>query len=127
MKKLFAMLFALIMVMTCLTGCTESEQVSYNISKEADNFNVTRKLTVINARTDIVLLEMIGTFALENNSSSELEIICEVADGKYQKHFVYLNEYTLYVVEDISGASVDKYHYEINFLPEWGFKPTYSD
>ena len=106
MKKLFAMLLALIMVMTCLTGCTESEQISYNISKEADNFNVTRKLTVINARTDTVLLEMIGTFALENNSSSELEIICEVADGKYQKHFVYLNEYTLYVVEDISGASV---------------------
>lgn len=127
MKKLFAMLLALIMVMTCLTGCTESEQISYNISKEADNFNVTRKLTVINARTDTVLLEMIGTFALENNSSSELEIICEVADGKYQKHFVYLNEYTLYVGEDISGASVDKYHYEINFLPEWGFKPTYSD
>ena len=127
MKKFLAMLIALLMVMVCLTGCTESEQVSYNISKEADNFNVTRRLTVINARTDTVLLEMIGTFALKNNSSSELEVICEVADGTYQKHFVYLNEYTLYVVEDISGASVDKYHYEINFLPEWGFKPTYSD
>lgn len=127
MKKFLAMLLALLMVMVCLTGCTESEQVSYNISKEADNFNVTRRLTVINARTDTVLLEMIGTFALKNNSSSELEVICEVADGTYQKHFVYLNEYTLYVVEDISGASVDKYNYEINFLPEWGFKPTYSD
>lgn len=127
MKKFLAMLLALLMVMVCLTGCTESEQVSYNISKEADNFNVTRRLTVINARTDTVLLEMIGTFALKNNSSSELEVICEVADGTYQKHFVYLNEYTLYVVEDISWASVDKYHYEINFLPEWGFKPTYSD
>lgn len=127
MKKFIAMLLALLMVMVCLTGCTESEQVSYNISKEADNFNVTRRLTVINARTDTVLLELIGTFALENNSSSELEVICEVADGQYQKHFVYLNEYTLYVVEDISGANVDKYHYEINFLPEWGFKPTYSD
>ncbi len=127
MKKFIAMLLAVLMVMVCLTGCTESEQVSYNISKEADNFNVTRRLTVINARTDTVLLELIGTFALENNSSSELEVICEVADGKYQKHFVYLNEYTLYVVEDISGANVDKYHYEINFLPEWGFKPTYSD
>lgn len=127
MKKFLAMLLALLMVMVCLTGCTESEQVNYNISKEADNFNVTRRLTVINARTDTVLLEMIGTFALKNNSSSELEVICEVADGTYQKHFVYLNEYTLYVVEDISGSSVDKYHYEINFLPEWGFKPTYSD
>ena len=121
---------AVLAVLACsilFTGCTESDQVAYNISKEADNFNVTRKLTVINARTDTVLLEMIGTFTLKNNNSSELEIICEVGDGVYQKHFVYLNEYTLYVVEDISGADVDKYHYEINFLPEWGVVVTHSD
>lgn len=112
---------------TVLTGCTEAEKVKYNISQEADNFNVTRKLTVINARTDTILLELVGTFSLSNNDTNELEVICEVADGKYQKHFVYLNEYTLYVVEDISGSDVDKYHYEINFLPEYGFKATHKD
>ena len=46
---------------------------------------------------------------------------------KYQKDLVYLNDYTMYVVEDISGADVDKYHYEINFLPEWGVKVTHED
>lgn len=127
MKKFVALLMTMVLTMCMLTGCTESEQVSYNISKEADNFNIIRKLTVINARTDTVLLEMIGTFSLSNNSTNELEIICEVDDGIYQKHFVYLNEYTLYVVEDISGAEVDKYHYEINFLPEYGFSVTHSD
>lgn len=127
MKKFVALLMAMVLGMCMLTGCTESDQVSYNISKEANNFNVTRKLTVINARTDTVLLEMIGTFSLSNNSTNELEIICEVDDGIYQKHFVYLNEYTLYVVEDISGAEVDKHHYEINFLPEYGFSVTHSD
>ena len=101
--------------------------MSYNVSKEANNFNVTRKLTVINARTDTVLLELVGTFSLMNNDVNELEIICEVDDGVFQKHFVYLNEYTIYVVEDISGADVDKYHYEINFLPEWGFTATHSE
>lgn len=34
------------------------------------------------------------------------------------ENHLYLNEWTLYVVEDVSGASVDPYHYEINFLPE---------
>lgn len=29
--------------------------------------------------------------------------------------------------EDISGANVDKYHYEINFLPEYGVKVTHND
>lgn len=108
-------------------GCTEVDQVSSNISMQADNFNVTRKLTVLNARTDTVLLELTGTFALKNNSSNELEVIIETAEGKYQKDYVYLNDYTMYVVEDISGSEVDKYHYEINFLPEWGFKATHHE
>ncbi len=127
MKKFLSMLLAVVMLTCLLAGCTEANKVSYNIGLEADNFNVTRKLTVINARTDTILLEMVGTFALKNNSTSELEVICEVANGVYQKHFVYLNEYTLYVVEDISGAGVDKYHYEINFLPAYGFTFTNND
>ena len=128
MKRKIAALLALTAV-SCfaMTGCTEADQVSTNISKEADNFNVTRKLTVLNARTDTILLELTGTFALKNNSDNELEVISEVGDGKYQKHFVNLNDDTMYVVEDISGANVDKYHYEINFLPEYGVKVTHKD
>ena len=45
MKKVVAVVIATLMVAVLMTGCTESEQVSYNIGKEADNFNVTRKLT----------------------------------------------------------------------------------
>lgn len=128
MKKKIGMLMTMaLLICLVLTGCTEVDQVSSNISKEADNFNVTRKLTVLNARTDTILLELTGTFALKNNSNNELEIIIETAEGKHQKDYVYLNDYTMYVVEDISGSSVDKYHYEINFLPEWGVKVTHED
>ena len=67
-----------------------------------------------------------GTFALKNNDDNELEIIIETAKGKYRKDLVYLNDYTMYVVEDVSGADVDKYHYEINFLPKWGAKITHK-
>ena len=42
----------------------------------------------------------------------------EVAQNQYKVDYVYLNEWTVYTVEDISGAHVDPYHYEINFLPE---------
>ena len=39
--------------------------------------------------------------------------------NEFKKHYIYINkEWTMYVVEDIGGASVDKYKYEINFLPE---------
>lgn len=126
-KNVMALLAAFVLLCAFLTGCTEVDQVSNNISKEADNFNVTRKLTVLNARTDTILLELTGTFSVQNNSENELEVIIETAEGKYQKDLVYLNDYTMYVVEDISGADVDKYHYEINFLPEWGVKVTHED
>lgn len=116
MKKM--KLFIICALMLTLCGCRESDIVSYNVSKEADNFNVVRKLTVLNARTDTILLELIGTFSISNNTTNELQIVCEVADGEYQKHYVYLNDYTLYVVEDISGSDVSKYHYEITFLPQ---------
>lgn len=120
-KKMLLVLLAAVACMFVFTGCSESSKVSRNVSQEADNFNVTRKLTVINARTDTVLLELTGTFALQNNDDNELEVIIETAKGKYRKDLVYLNDYTMYVVED-----VDKYHYEINFLPEWGVKVTHK-
>lgn len=125
-KKMLLVLLAAVACMFVFTGCSESSKVSRNVSQEADNFNVTRKLTVINARTDTVLLELTGTFALQNNDDNELEVIIETAKGKYRKDLVYLNDYTMYVVEDVSGADVNKYHYEINFLPEWGVKVTHK-
>lgn len=125
--RVTALILSVVLVMSMLVGCTEADQVSTNISQEADNFNVTRKLTVVNARTDTILLELTGTFALKNNTANELEVVIETAEGKYKKDLVYLNDYTMYVVEDVSGADVDKYHYEINFLPQWGVKVTHKE
>ena len=54
MKKRAAIILMFIAALACmLCGCQrQSDRVAYNISKEADNFNVTRRLEVINARTD---------------------------------------------------------------------------
>ena len=116
MKKIIAMVL-LVMLAIALVGCSEAERVSANLSKEADLFNVQRRVTVINARTDKVLLEVIGRISIQR-SSGDVDIVMEVGPGIYKKHFVRLNDWTAYVVEDIDGAFVDKYHYEINFLPE---------
>lgn len=121
MKKIISIIITLIavgVIAISVTGCSEADNVSYNISKEANNFNVTRRLAVINARTDKPVFELIGNFSLANNGENELEVTVECEKGVYKKHFVYLNEWTIYVVEDVSGAYVDKYKYEVNFLPE---------
>lgn len=102
-----------------LVGCTEADKVSSNVSQEADNFNVIRRLTVLNARSDKPMFELIGAFSITVDSEdNQLEVICETGENEYKKHFIALNEWTMYVVEDVSGAEVDKYQYEVNFLPE---------
>ena len=109
----------MLLLIGCLAGCTEAEKVSYNISEEADNFNVFRRVTVINARSDELILELDGYFSIEvDNGDNQLEITCNIGDGKYTKHFIGLNEWVIYTVEDLSGADVDPYHYEIHYLPE---------
>lgn len=102
-----------------VTGCTEANQVSHNVSNEADNFNVLRRLTVINTRTDKPEFELIGAFSLQvDHRDNQIEVICELDDGSYKKHIIGLNDETMYVVEDLGGAQVNKYKYEVNFLPE---------
>lgn len=121
MKKRLALFACLICMALLLAGCTQADRVSHNLSKEADAFNVTRRLAVINARTDKPIFEMVGNFSVGNNDANELVITVETGPGQYKKHYIYLNEWTLYVVEDVSGAHVDPYHYEVNFLPEMFF------
>ena len=38
MKKIFAWLLVLVMVLVCLAGCTAADNVNHNLSQAADNF-----------------------------------------------------------------------------------------
>lgn len=100
------------------TGCSEADKANYNISKQADYFESERKLTVYNARTDTIILETEGYMSISNNDNGEL--VCTVKTGKntYKKNYVYLNENTMYVVEDITGTHTDPYHYKMYFHTE---------
>lgn len=118
MKKTIAVILSALCVICLFGGCRESSRVAHNVSQQADNFNITRRLVAINTRTDKPVLEVIGNFAILNNSSNELEVVVEIGHERYKKHLVYLNEWITYTVEDLSGVFADPYHYEVNFLPQ---------
>ena len=46
MKRIIVILLMAGILM--LSGCRQADRVSWNVSKEADSFNVVRRLTVIN-------------------------------------------------------------------------------
>ena len=119
MKKLFAILFALVMVVTMFVGCTAADNINHNLSQAADNFEVVRKITVYNARTDLIVMEMEGYMSISNNDYSELVVTCKTGANEYKKNYVYLNDYVIYVVEDITGTVTDPYHYKVHFYGTW--------
>jgi hypothetical protein len=107
-----------LIVASMLTGCyvgSEADKVNYNIGKQAEYFECERRITVYNARTDKVVFVAEGYMNISNNSTDELVVTFKVGANEYKKNYVYLNEYTLYVVEDITGTHTDPYHYKFYF------------
>ena len=122
MKKVIALVMVFALMACAFCGCTAAENVNHNLSQAADNFEVMRKITVYNARTDMIIMEMEGLMSLSNDSYSELVVTCKTGENEYKKNYVYLNEYVIYAVEDITGTVTDPYHYKIHFytaLPDF--------
>ena len=127
MKKIISAILVIAVFTICLSGCSEAEKVNANISKQADYFECERKVTVYNARTDTIILEAEGYMSVSNNTTGELVVTVKTGPNEYRKNYIYLNDYTLYVVEDITGTHTDPYHYKMYFhtelLPSVEVKP----
>ena len=117
MKKITSIILLVLVIGTILTGCNEADRVSSNISKEADNFNVIRELTVINNFSDTVVFQMVGNLSILEDGR-QLEITVKEENNKYKKHFVGMSEFTTYVLEDITGSDVSTSKYTLNFNPD---------
>ena len=118
-KKIVAAIIA-VSVAVGITACSEASRVESNLTKEADNFNVVRQLTVINCLQGDVLFQMSGRMSITADvDDNQLEIIVEDNDNTYVKHFVGLSDNVTYVIEDLNlGANdVNKYQYTLNFNP----------
>lgn len=118
-KKILAVIVICLVIIGC-TGCRQSEKVNYNMSKEADNFNVIRRVVAINTVTDKPLIEVIGRISINADAEdNQLEILIQTGKDEYKKHIVGLNNATTtYVIEDLYGAKVNSYKYTINYQPE---------
>ena len=116
-NRIVCLIMCLLMLLGCiwLCGCSEADKVNKNISKQADYFETERRITVYNARTDKIILEAEGLMAISNNSENELVCTVKTGPSTYKKNYIYLNGYTMYVVEDITGTTTDPYHYKMYF------------
>ena len=117
MKKALLILVMVVMVVV-LASCSESSKVRHNLKREADEFNVRRRITVLNTRTDTPMMQITGLISISTDSDGDLNITIEKAPGEYVLNYAHLSQDTTYIVEQIETKEVSKYQYEIIFYPK---------
>ena len=123
MKKLLFVL-VLIFAIFLLQGCNSAADVaSRNLSVDADNFKINRKIVFYNGITDSHILTIEGLCSLGNHDDEkEVTITCKVGqEGEnsiYKKHFLGLSDNVTYFVEQIDAQPENTYHYSVILRPE---------
>lgn len=118
MKKLIGSLVALLMIVT-LSGCArDSEVASRNISNDADNFKVLRKITFINTESGEVLYTVEGNMSIKaDTGDNQLEITAKTGKDKFQKHILGLSPKTVYIVQQQEWQTTNQYNFKITWKP----------
>lgn len=102
-----------------LTACNDADVASANLSKAADNFEVNRRIVVINGITDNYLLSVEGLCSLGNQDKErEVSITCKTGPGLYKKFFAGLSDNVTFVVEQLEPMPASVYHYRVVFKPQ---------
>ena len=116
-KKLIA--FATVVVAAVLmVSCSKADRVSHNLSREADEMNITRKVTVINGVTNQTIFQATGQMSIEYvEERKQLNIIALDDEGNYKKHIIGISDNVSYVVEDVTGMKGIDTKYRMYFNP----------
>ncbi len=117
-RKLIATIVAMLLAAVSLAACAnDSETVSHNLSQDADNFKVHRRVVFFNGITDKYLLSIEGYCSI-TDEGNQLEVTCKVGESTYKKHFLGLSDNVSYFVEQLEPIESDPYRYKVVFKPE---------
>lgn len=122
MKKGLRLLAAAVLALTIgfAAGCTSDADVaSENLSKDADNFKINRRIVFYNGVTGAYILVVEGFCSLGNDDPQyKLTVTCKTGTDQYKKHFLGLSDNVTYFAEQIESANVSVDHYKVIFKPE---------
>ncbi|MFR5683552.1 MAG: hypothetical protein ACLUD1_05745 [Clostridia bacterium] len=103
-----------------ISGCSsDSEVVTENVKKDAEQFKVLRRIVFMNNITGEYLFQAEGNCSVEtNNTANRLELTCKTGEDKYKVHYFGLSDNTSYIVEQTEWRDANKYKYKIIFKPD---------
>ena len=120
MKRILLVLtMALVLLVVCAGCSSDADVASHNLSKAADQFEVTRRVVFYNGITDKYILVVEGRCSLGNyDAAGELTVTCKSGPNSYKKHFLGLSDNVTYFAEQLETVDVNEYRYRVIFKPE---------
>jgi hypothetical protein len=117
-KKLITATVAIVALLgTTASACNDDADVaSDNISKAADNFEIQRRIVVINTISGVNLMVIEGRCSIKDEGR-QLEITCKSGKDTI-KNFVGLGPHITYLIEQMIGVNVSVDHYRRSLKPE---------
>jgi hypothetical protein len=101
-----------------LTGCeSAASTASKNVSTEADNFNVQRKITGLNTRTGEFAFYAEGRCSI-SREEGDLVAICKHSDTEYRKHILMEATDIFVSVTQMAPIDVSEYHTKVILKPQ---------
>ena len=83
MKKLLLSVLTVLLLLT-VTGCRESDKVNYNLKKDADYFNIRRRVTSINTWTGDILFCVEGYISISSDEDGDLNVTIKTGENECQ-------------------------------------------
>lgn len=118
MKKKLIAFVTVVAAALLMVSCSKADRVSHNLSREADEMNITRKVTVINGITNQTIFQATGQMSIEYvEERKQLNIIALDDEGNYKKHIIGISDNVSYVVEDVTGMKGIDTKYRMYFNP----------
>lgn len=101
-----------------ITGCSDADVASRNLSKAADQFEVTRRIVFYNGITGEYMLTIQGLCSLGNqDKGGQLSVTCKTSPSSFKKHFLGLSDNVTYFVEQVEPVTASPYQYRVIFKP----------
>lgn len=113
MRKVLAIIALVLM----LTGCEKSDRVNFNIRREANNFNVYRRVVAINTRLNETLFAVEGYISINVDTDGDLNVTVQTGKEEFKLFYAHLGTDVTYTVIQIDPIDVTPYAYNISFFP----------
>lgn len=117
MKRIVAALIVVMMIFS--SGCNQADTMRNNIQKEADKFNVCRKITFVNLYTGQLLYSAEGYFSVqttyknEYQGQQEIGLVFHIAENEYKMDYFSIAENVCYVIEQVENTTGNPYYWKI--------------